>query len=34
VGLYDEDDMLVATGSCFGNTLRCLAVAADHQGEG
>lgn len=31
---YDEDDRIVATGSCFGNTLRCLAVSGDHQGEG
>lgn len=29
-----EGDRAIATGSCFGNTLRCLAVAADHQGEG
>lgn len=33
-GLYDEDYDLVGTGSCFGNTLRCLAVSKDHQGEG
>ena len=32
--LYDEDYRAVATGSCFGNTLRCFAVSADHQGEG
>jgi len=31
-GLYDEDQ-LIATGSCYGNTLRCLAVSSDHQGE-
>ncbi|MBO4289870.1 MAG: [citrate (pro-3S)-lyase] ligase, partial [Lachnospiraceae bacterium] len=24
----------VATGSCFKNTLRCMAVSSDHQGEG
>lgn len=24
----------IATGSCFGNTLRCFAVSHDHQGEG
>lgn len=34
VGLFDEDYNLVGTGSCFGNTLRCLAVSSDHQGEG
>ena len=34
VGLFDEDYSLAATGSCFGNTLRCLAVSSGHQGEG
>ncbi len=34
VGLFDEDYNLVGTGSCFGNTLRCLSVSSDHQGEG
>ena len=33
-GLFDEDEQLVATGSCFGNTLRCLAVSSHRQGEG
>jgi [citrate (pro-3S)-lyase] ligase len=33
-GLFDEDWNLVATGSCFGNTLRCLAVSHTRQGEG
>ncbi len=33
-GIFDEDGQLAATGSCFGNTIRCLAVSADHQGEG
>ena len=33
-GMYDEDMNLIATGSCFGNTLRCMAVSSDHQGEG
>lgn len=28
------DQQLVATGSCLGNTLRCLAVHRDYQGEG
>lgn len=34
VGLFDEDYNLAATGSCFSNTLRCLAVSSAHQGEG
>lgn len=33
-GIFDEDWTLIATGSCFGNTIRCLAVSHDHQGEG
>ncbi len=33
-GLYDEEETLLATGSCFGNTLRCLAVAGDSRGQG
>ena len=33
-GLFDEDWKLAATGSCFGNTIRCLAVSNDRQGEG
>ena len=33
-GLYDEDENLVATGSCFGNTIRCLAVDGSRRGEG
>lgn len=33
-GIFDGEDNLIATGSCFGNTLRCLAVSSDHQGEG
>ncbi|MDY5476001.1 MAG: [citrate (pro-3S)-lyase] ligase [Enterocloster clostridioformis] len=32
--LYDDDYNPVATGSCFGNTLRCFAVSKAHQGEG
>ena len=32
--MFDEDFNVLATGGCFGNTLRCLAVARDHQGEG
>ncbi|MEG2427070.1 MAG: [citrate (pro-3S)-lyase] ligase [Clostridium sp.] len=34
IGLYDEDYTLAATGSCFGNTLRCMAVDSHYQGEG
>ena len=33
-GLYDEEEELIATGSCFGNTIRCLVVAGGHRGEG
>lgn len=33
-GIFDEDGALAATGSCFGNTIRCLAVSSDRQGEG
>ncbi|MCI9557603.1 MAG: [citrate (pro-3S)-lyase] ligase [Lawsonibacter sp.] len=33
-GLFDGDWRLIATGSCFGNTIRCLAVSGDRQGEG
>ncbi|MFD1317185.1 [citrate (pro-3S)-lyase] ligase [Loigolactobacillus zhaoyuanensis] len=33
-GVFDTNDELVGTGSCFGNTLRCLAIRDDHQGEG
>lgn len=33
-GLFDDDWRLIATGSCFGNTIRCLAVSKEHQGEG
>lgn len=34
VGLYDDNDRLAATGSCYANTLRCLAVSGERQGEG
>lgn len=32
--MYDEEMNIIATGSCFGNTLRCMAVSNAHQGEG
>lgn len=32
--MYDESQSVIATGSCFGNTLRCFAVSSGHQGEG
>lgn len=32
--MYDDNYNVIATGSCFGNTLRCFAVHSDHQGEG
>lgn len=34
VGLFDEEYNLLATGSCFDKTLRCMAVDSDYQGEG
>lgn len=33
-GLYDEDGEMIATGSLFANTLRCMAVSGAHRGEG
>ncbi len=33
-GLYDEEEELLATGSCFGNTIRCLAVSGASRGQG
>lgn len=30
----DAAGNVIATGSCFGNTLRCMAVSSAHQGEG
>ena len=33
-GVFDEDGALIATGSSFHNTLRCLAVSSAHRGEG
>ena len=33
-GMYDDEMHILATGSCFGNTLRCFAVSHEHQGEG
>ena len=32
--IYDDDYNIIATGSSFGNTLRCMAVSHEHQGEG
>ena len=32
--MRDERDEIIATGSCFGPTLRCFAVSSEHQGEG
>ena len=32
--MQDENDNIIATGSCFGPTLRCFAVSQEHQGEG
>ena len=33
-GVFDEDGNLIAAGSSFKNTLRCLAVSSAHRGEG
>lgn len=33
-GVFDEDGALIACGSSFHNTLRCLAVSSEHRGEG
>ena len=32
--MTDENGEVIATGSCFGQTLRCFAVSSEHQGEG
>lgn len=32
--MYDGNDEIIATGSCFGPTLRCFAVSGEHQGGG
>lgn len=32
--MYDDSMNVIATGSCFGNTLRCMAVSSAHKGEG
>lgn len=31
--MVDEENRVIATGSCFGATLRCFAVSQQHQGE-
>ena len=32
--IFDESHELIATGSCYANTLRCIAVDDEHQGKG
>ena len=32
--MVDEENRVIATGSCFGAPLRCFAVSQQHQGEG
>lgn len=32
--IYDDEMNVIATGSCYENTLRCMAVSRDYQGEG
>lgn len=34
VGMFDDDYKMIATGSCFKNTLRCIAVDSEKQGKG
>ena len=33
-GIFDDEGQMIATGSLFGNTLRCMAVSGEHRGEG
>ncbi|MDO4431872.1 MAG: [citrate (pro-3S)-lyase] ligase [Aerococcaceae bacterium] len=33
-GIFDAEDRLIATGSCYRHTLRCFAIHPDYQGEG
>lgn len=33
-GIFDSNMNVIATGSCYKNTLRCMAVSSSHQGEG
>lgn len=33
-GIFDDSGRLIATGSCFENTLRCFAVSRFYQGQG
>lgn len=33
-GIYDQNRNLIATGSTFQNTLRCMAASEEHKGEG
>ena len=33
-GIFTEDGEMIATGSLFENTLRCMAVDGAHRGEG
>ena len=30
-GVFNEEYNIIATGSCFGNTIRCVAVNRNHQ---
>ena len=32
--MFDDEMNIIATGSCYNNTLRCLTVSHEHQGEG
>ena len=33
-GIFSDDGEMLATGSIFENTLRCMAVSSEHRGEG
>lgn len=33
-GIFDDDGQMIATGSIYENTLRCMAVSSAHRGEG
>jgi len=33
-GIFNDDGQMIATGSIFENTLRCMAVSGEHRGEG
>lgn len=32
--IFGDDGSVIATGSCFGSTLRCIAIDSEHRGQG